>query len=90
MQEYGVETLQQFMQKYGVETVQYYVKYFQNAIEELDIKMKKIETAIRNLKAQAKDLDSEQLLQLYHTKNGISMYNNISEENYIKITFNSI
>ena len=53
MQEYGVETLQQFMQKYGVETVQYYMKYSQNAIEELDVTIKEIETATRNLKAQA-------------------------------------
>ena len=88
MQEYGVETLQKFMQKYGVETVQYYIKYFQNAIEELDIKIRKIETAIRNLKAEAKDSEQLQiqnnchnctkhLRQLYYIKNSISRYNDV-------------
>ena len=88
MQEYGVETLQKFMQKYGVETVQYYIKYFQNAIEELDIKIRKIETAIRNLKAEAKDSEQLQiqnnchnctrhLRDLYYINNSISRYNDV-------------
>ena len=58
MQEYGVESLQQFMQKYGVETVQYYMKYSQNAIEELDVTIKEIETAIEELDITIKDKEA--------------------------------
>ena len=88
MQEYGVESLQQFMQKYGVETVQYYMKYSQNAIEELDVTVKEIETATRNLKAQA-ILEFRTLLGMGNTryedleeqfnsyKNKISKFNNV-------------
>jgi len=60
------------MQKYGVETVQHLMKFSQNTIEEVDVLVKESEIAIRNLKAQAKDLDLE---QFNFTKNFISKFN---------------
>merc|ERR1711962_798263 len=53
------------MQKYGVETATHFLKFFQNAINDVEPSVKEIETATREFKASIDSLDLE---KFDHTK----------------------